>query len=1038
MLPQTQPLGVRGQFLPKRFLPFGRYSPDSNDRDVPDMEQADNALPVFGSYRSLRKKIQSSEQDVGGSPSHVAVHFYTKLISSQNGYPVDHANNSDGVWVAIGGDPDVEDLYAKIDDRVPDDGDRIVAGDAPSSATALFKLNNLETPVAGDRKIKYRYNVSGVSGTWTLDIALKEPDDGSTYSESITQVTGTADTDNWEEGEFTLVNTASITDWDDLYIEVVATVPGDGDQVGYCEADFYNPDLWENESGATTGLHESIDETTPVDNTYIQSPVIRAGENSSVIFDLDETLTDPVIHSGHKIEYREKANAEKLKGKLELIEEGDVIASNETDELTTSYVGQTLNLTAAEAAEIKRYDNLKIKYTVSAGEDVGDSSSTTENYPSQVIGTTVGTWTASAGTQWEAVGDNTDTLQSAPNGNRSIKFRLSSATDPGTNKNHKLIIRLKGDVTSTESIWVQLIQGGTQILDGTYPVNASIKNRYYLDTETSQTTNTYSLSTTEAARITNYGILDVLVFSDNTSVTFDIEKIYLEVDEQRSGFLSQVKWTLPDEARMEVSRMLLETPTDHESSVGDVTEIYLGVPEKIYSVASSGFTDVSRSSGPPAYQDLSSTGEYAHSWDSCSWGTDILWTNYVDPLQKKAPADSAFSDAITGTQKPQGRFVAPISNHVVLGKIKFISATHGDGTQPDGESDEVWWSAQEDYADFDPDVSTQCDRQRIYWSPGEITGLVGGSEYGFVFKANSIERMSFVGSPLIMRFDGISQAEGTRFNRSIVKAMNNVYFFGNSGFFVIENGETLRPIGDGQVTKTFVDEEFEANAISIQPSDETIQQETLKESAVIGTYDRLTRLIIWSVRLKDDDDFQNSGLVVYNPVEDRFGFFNIGNLNLCSINSFPVSKDVGDLLTRNIFAMGLNGTTASYVYFNRDVSYDITLKTKVLSSAYVTGSDRYIGQNITIDMIRPIYRSDPNFSIQGISIKLEVSDDELMLENVDSDTVTLDDANKDKWFPFEPMSGEFFQITVTVTSFEFSSIKEFDGVTVNWVGDSGF
>jgi len=1007
------------------------------------MERVDNALPVFGSYRSFRKKMATSSTDVGGNVNGVFVHFFTKLVGAQIGYPTSNANNSDGIWVAIGGDSDETALWEKVDDRAPNDFDRMVAGDSPAAAVVLIKLTSMANPTGGSdvtTDINYRYKVQGHSGAaWTLDIKLIE---GSpeVWSESITQVTGSADDDEWVEGTFTLTDTANITDWTDLYIEVTATVPGDGVQAGYCDADFFNIDSWKQEDDDTTDIFESLDADVPIDDTYVKSPTIETGESSEILLDLED-LTDPVVHDNHVITYRHKASAEKLNSKLELLEEGDVVASQEVTGVPTTYTLNTLTLTEDEAAEIKRYSNLKIRYTVSAKEDVGDTVTSSDYYPASEVGPTAGTWTPSAGTTWESVGNNADELVNADGPNTYITFRIDAA-DPETNKNHALSIIIKGDVASTNEMWVKLSQGSTQILDGDLNgavPTGSLVNRWYLTTTTGFVTNTYTLSEDEAARITNYDILDLQLYTVNTGVTVTLQKCYFTTDTDSSGagrvgFLSQVKWALPDEANVGVSLVNFSAPTQYRSSAGDLTEIYLGVPEDLWKVGTGSFSKVTRSASD--YQVLATTAEYAPSWDFVSWGTDILATNYIDAVQKKSPTDTLFSDLIvTPSPGPKGRFIAVISNHVVLGKIKFTAA----GGQVAGESDEVWWSGIDDSTDFDPDVVTQCDRQRLFNTPGEVTGLTSGAEYGFVFKRNSIYRMEWVGSPLVFNLSLIARNEGTKFPRSIVEVDNDVYFYGSGGFKVIRNGIDIESIGDGIITKTLVDEEYESLAAKIIPSDDTIQQEVIKESAIMGTYDALAGLIYWSVRLKGDSAFANSLLLCYNVKEGRWGLINDSTLLAAAISSLPVSKDIGNSLTRNLFGISMSGTTAEYFHFNSDDSYDVTFETKILSSGYIARSENYVGQNLTIDSIKPIFRGDPAYADPIISIQMEVADDELMLAAaIDTDTVTTDDANKDGWIPMSLVEGEFFRFTVTVPSVKFSSIKEFDGLQVRWSSGGSF
>ena len=67
-----------------------------------------------------------------------------------------------------------------------------------------------------------------------------------------------------------------------------------------------NPGGWTDQSGGSTNIHQSIDETVADDNDYIQSPLTPS--NAVVVIKLS-AVTDPISSSGHTWRYRYGKNA---------------------------------------------------------------------------------------------------------------------------------------------------------------------------------------------------------------------------------------------------------------------------------------------------------------------------------------------------------------------------------------------------------------------------------------------------------------------------------------------------------------------------------------------------------------------------------------------------------------------------------------------------------------------------------------------------------------------------------------------------------
>lgn len=62
------------------------------------------------------------------------------------------------------------------------------------------------------------------------------------------------------------------------------------------EADLNNPGLWTTQAGGSTNLWDTVNEVTPDDADYAQSPLAPVA--AVLVFDLS-SVTDPVSSSGH-------------------------------------------------------------------------------------------------------------------------------------------------------------------------------------------------------------------------------------------------------------------------------------------------------------------------------------------------------------------------------------------------------------------------------------------------------------------------------------------------------------------------------------------------------------------------------------------------------------------------------------------------------------------------------------------------------------------------------------------------------------------
>ena len=94
-----------------------------------------------------------------------------------------------------------------------------------------------------------------------------------------------------------------------------------------------------------------------------------------------------------------------------------------------------------------------------------------------------------------------------------------------------------------------------------------------------------------------------------------------------------------------------------------------------------------------------------------------------------------------------------------------------------------WWcSALEDYTDWTPDVATQCTQGRLLQTPGGIIRLIAFGNYIIAFKNNSMLRGTYIGAPLVWRWDVISTSVGLVGHDAVCDAEGVLYWLAEDGF----------------------------------------------------------------------------------------------------------------------------------------------------------------------------------------------------------------------------------------------------------------
>ena len=202
--------------------------------------------------------------------------------------------------------------------------------------------------------------------------------------------------------------------------------------------------------------------------------------------------------------------------------------------------------------------------------------------------------------------------------------------------------------------------------------------------------------------------------------------------------------------------------------------------------------------------------------------------------------------------------LATTSANATAGTAIALTATGGSETHKlqkfDVNNQRVKWSALNDSSDWTPSQATQSGYQDVVGPHGNLMGIIGGEQSGIVIFERAIYRMSYVGTPLIFRFDKIADNVGAFCDKSIASFGNMIFFLAQDGFYMLTGGQQLTPIGNGKIDNFFFDD------ISSQID------------GVCSAVDPNNSIVVWSYRGSGATSTSNinNKLVIYNYAVNKW------------------------------------------------------------------------------------------------------------------------------------------------------------------------
>lgn len=254
---------------------------------------------------------------------------------------------------------------------------------------------------------------------------------------------------------------------------------------------------------------------------------------------------------------------------------------------------------------------------------------------------------------------------------------------------------------------------------------------------------------------------------------------------------------------------------------------FVGTASKLYKL-----------SGSSSWDDASKVGDYsgAEDWEMARFGDRVIAVNRSNPTQAfDMGADTDFAD-LAGSP-PQAGTICIVGDFVLLGNLVEGSTDYPSRVRWSGYNDTEWWSTS---------IQRQSDFQDLYGEGGSIQRAVPIAQGAIIFMERSIQRISYVGPPVIFRVDEIEPDRGTYAKRSVCWSGSLIFYYGHDGFYQF-TGQGSIPISEGKVS-----EWFRANTDDI--------------TSLRGAVDRSNGRVIWT--------FKSSSSLTYS---DRALFYHIAS-----------------------------------------------------------------------------------------------------------------------------------------------------------------
>jgi hypothetical protein len=205
---------------------------------------------------------------------------------------------------------------------------------------------------------------------------------------------------------------------------------------------------------------------------------------------------------------------------------------------------------------------------------------------------------------------------------------------------------------------------------------------------------------------------------------------------------------------------------------------------QIYKASATGWSNVSRTASYTTATD--------GRWEFATFGNTCLAVNGLDAMQVYTLGSSnRFLDQSASASAPVATSICVVRDFVFAGRL----STGYNRLQWCQINNPLRWTAS---------ARAQSDAQNL---PGDGLAIVAmtGGDFATILAQRSIWRGTYVGAPVIFRFDEVVPSIGCAARGSVARFQNLTFFLSQSGFYLFDGAQAL-PIGNNLVDRWFLDD----------------------------------------------------------------------------------------------------------------------------------------------------------------------------------------------------------------------------------------
>lgn len=294
---------------------------------------------------------------------------------------------------------------------------------------------------------------------------------------------------------------------------------------------------------------------------------------------------------------------------------------------------------------------------------------------------------------------------------------------------------------------------------------------------------------------------------------------------------------------------------------GDLTShIYVGDATDLYELNTDGsWEDRSRTTGG----DYNTTTNEV--WNFAQFGNFCVATNWADDIQYIDMTSGTDFAALSGSP-PTCRHLATFEDFLFLGNTV-------------NSAQQVVWSAINDITGWT--AGTDQSGAQTFPDGGAVQGFAVHDTLT-IFQRYKIRRCQYVGPPVIMQFDVISEEKGALVDGSICSQGAESFFLANDGFYMVL-GDQLTAIGANKVDLWFFND---------------VNQEYLHK--MTSEVDPQSQVAYWTYASTSSSDGTPDTVLTYNWTSKRWSYTRLEVHTLVNVYGLGYTLDGLDTLTTNI------------------------------------------------------------------------------------------------------------------------------------------